>query len=100
MMMKFNTAVLIRYNRDILETHATNTINPQNFAINTANIVSVLRTDTNSLVVNTNATITKSPEYPKFPVTETYYVAPLTYTIVFASEAKRDRIFNQLINDN
>lgn len=99
MMLQFNTAVIIRVNRDILETHATDTINPQDFAINTANIVSVLRTDTNSLVVNTNATITKSPERPRFPVTEAYYTAPLAYTVVFDSEAERDSIFNKLLHN-
>lgn len=99
MMLKFNTAVVIRINRDLHDTHATDTINPQDFAINTANIVSILRTNTNSLIINTNATITKFIEFPKFPLTEDYYPAPLTYTVVYDSETERDRIFNKLLNN-
>ena len=96
-MLKFNTAVLIRVNRDRPETHDTDTINPRDFAINTANIVSVLHTNTNSLVIHTNATITK---FPKFPLVEDHYPAPMTYTVVFASEDERDRIFNKLLHVN
>lgn len=91
MFIKFNTAILIRVNRDFFETHDTDdTINPKDFAINTANIVSILRTYPNSLVIDTNATITK------FPLAEDHYPAPLTYTVVFESEAERDRIFNRI----
>lgn len=93
-MLKFNTAVIIRVNRDIRETHNTDTINPRDFAINTANIVSIQRTDSISLVIHTNATITK------FPLTGERYTAPLAYTVVFDSEAERDRIFNKLIHNN
>lgn len=99
-MMKFNTAVAIRINRYLNDTHATDTISPQDFAINTANIVSILRTNTNSLIITTNATITNFNEFPKFPLTEDYYTAPLTYTVVFASEDERDRIFNKLLHNN
>lgn len=96
MMLKFNTAVNIRVNRDLHETHESDTINPQDFAINTANIVSIKRTDSISLVIQTNATITK---FPKFPLMEDHYPAPLAYTVVFKSEAERDRIFNKLLHN-
>ena len=96
MFIKFNTAVIIRVNRDIRETHDTGTINPQDFAINTTNIVSIQRADSISLVIHTNATITK---FPKFPLMEDYYPAPLTYTVEFNSEAERDRIFNKLLHN-
>lgn len=96
-MLKFSTAMNIRVNRDLHDTHATDTINPRDFAINTANIVSVLRTNTNSLVIHTNATITK---FPKFPLVEDHYPAPMTYTVVFSSEAERDRIFGALLHTN
>lgn len=96
-MLKFNTAILIRVNRDFFETHDTDTINPQDFAINTANIVSIQRTDSNALVIHTNATITK---FPKFPLMEDHYPAPLAYTVVFDSEAERDRIFKKLLHND
>lgn len=92
MFIKFNTAILIRVNRDFFETH-DDTINPKDFAINTANIVSIQRTDSISLVIHTNATITK------FPLAQQHYTTPLTYTVVFDSEAERDRIFNKLLHN-
>ena len=97
MFIKFNTAMLIRVNRDIRETHESDTINPKDFAINTENIVSIQRTNSNALVIHTNATITK---FPKFPLTEENYPAPLTYVVDFYSEAERDRIFNKLIHND
>ena len=99
MFIKFNTAVIIRVNRDLHDTHATDTINPRDIEINTTNIVSIQRTNSISLVIHTNATITKFNEFPKFPLTEDYYPAPLTYTVEFNSEAERDRIFNKLLHN-
>lgn len=93
MFIKFNTAVLLIEDNRYAPIDSQGPINPQDFAINTANIVSVLRIDTNSLVVNTNATITK------FPLTQQHYPAPLTYTITFATKEERDRIFNKIIHN-
>lgn len=92
MFIKFNTAVLLIEDNRCAPIESQGPINPQDFAINTANIVSILRIGTNSLVINTNATITK------FPLTQQHYPTPLTYTITFESKEERDRIFNKLIH--